>query len=181
MSFLFGIEDLDLFLGGQGLKPGALSEWGMLPAEPSRNLLLRFLAHNRPLCLFSYHREDAASVYPPAWAFWGVDLNCTYFAKSADPIRDLKPLIIDPTFRCLILDCKKSLSDQELAFLSLQSRRNQTVTMIIRPYLLSTAAASPWLKLRVNCRYEDGKLNLKKIRTDASGQTLILDAFWKKK
>ena len=144
-----GIPQLDQALGG-GFPLGSLCEWGMPPGKQARSLLVKLLAHHKPMCLWVYSDQEDCRIYPPAWVARGVDLGQTYFVKSDAPLQQLRPVFLEPLFSVIVIDSFCCHSKDELAFLARQARALSAVIFLIRPYLLSHAKGNPFAKWRLN-------------------------------
>ncbi len=144
-----GVSHFDSALGG-GLPLGAISEWGVAPGQPGREVILQFINHIAPLTLWNYS-EDLL-VYPPLWGALGVNLSRIFFAQSKKPVQDLKAAFIDPLFRLLVLDCPEKLTANDFAFMAHYARRNKQSILVLRPRLLSQP--NPFAKLRVNSSFD---------------------------
>ena len=152
------IGALDQFLEG-GLRVGTLAEWGAPLGRGGRDIVLQYLARSEQAqqwCLWVCGKRDVR-VYPPAWSARGVALAKVRFAYSDQPVRDLKPLFLDPFFRVIVLDVTRGLSIDDCAFLAQRARANKQVIIVLRNYFLSEKRGNVWAQLRLNCwQDEDG-------------------------
>lgn len=156
-----GVGTLDDFLTG-GLPFGTVTEWGVPLGRGGRLVVARFLASatqgrqlDRPLlALWVQAAAGTLDVYPPAWRAQGVDLTRVRFARSARPVADLKPLLMDPLFKVIIIDAPERLSTDDIAYIARQARINGQLVVILRNYMLSSERGNVWAKLRMNCWYE---------------------------
>lgn len=153
------IRALDQFLDG-GLRFGSLTEWGSPLGRGGREVILQYLQcaeHHKDWCLWVCGQQDVR-VYPPAWSARGVELSKIRFTYSDHPVRDLKPVFLDPFFRVIVLDVTRSLSLDDCAFLAQRARANRQAIIIVRDYFLSEKRGNVWAQLRLNCwQQEDGK------------------------
>ena len=144
-----GIVELDQLVADQ-LVPGNLIEWGLPQGRHGRQVPLLFLRHEIPASVWIY-ADTGLSIYAPAWASQGVDLRRLFFIRSNEPVRQLRPLFLDNSFRIIVIDSPEKLSRGELAFLHVQARINGQIIFIIRDYFLSQKNGTPLAALRLNC------------------------------
>jgi hypothetical protein len=149
-----GLEDLDAKLGG-GLAWGTISEWGIPFGCGGREIMVSCLAKltagtDPAWCLWVYARKHC-QVYPPAWHGRGVNLRWLRFAQTQRPVKDLKPLFLDPTFKLIVLDQPVYLSDEDIVFLNQQARAHKKHVMILRDYLLASGSGAGLARYRINC------------------------------
>jgi len=71
--------------------------------------------------------------------------------KCDDPVKKLKPLFLDDTFKIIIIDSPKKLSRGDISFISVQGRANKQIIFLIRNYFLSPRIGNPFAHIRVNC------------------------------
>lgn len=141
------IESFDSWLGG-GIPFGQMTEWGLPSGHDARKIILRFLTQENFYSLWVYPEEDL-EIYPPAWVSQKVDLQKVFFVKCDDPIRRLRPVFLENTFKLIILDGLK-IKRGALAFLAHQMRRNQQSLFLLRKYLLNSRTGNPHSPLRLN-------------------------------
>ncbi|SMF72672.1 hypothetical protein SAMN06296036_12725 [Pseudobacteriovorax antillogorgiicola] len=139
-----------------GLRWGELSEWGSPWGSGGRELIIRFLsplhqASQEPYWCLWIQGQEGVNVYPPAWEAKGVNLKYIRFTKSLNPIKDLKPVFLNPFFKVIVLDCPQQLSAEDCQFLSRQARCHRQSIILIRNYFLSPKKGNVWAKLRLNC------------------------------
>ncbi len=158
-SLSSGIDQLDQMLGG-GLPIGGITEWGVPLGFRGRELLLPWLAHLTAPRNYStaewvlwVYPWDYLSIYPPAFAAHGVALPYTRFAKSVAPIRDLRPVFLEPFFRMIVLDAPTTLSEQDITFLARQARILKQSVVILRNNYLTKANSHVLIKKRINCYF----------------------------
>ncbi len=146
-------EDLNGYLEG-GLPIGAICEWGLPPGQGGREIVLRWLSpltQQGGLCLWVCSQEDLL-VYPPAWSARGVDLEKMRFAYTTSPLQELKPALMASVFKLIVLDAPKKISEDDLAFIAHQARKNGYIFMLLRNYLLTPQKGNVRARLRLNCR-----------------------------
>lgn len=155
------ISALDQFFDG-GLRFGELSEWGAPLGRGGRDIIIRYLtrrgipAEDKHWCLWICGKTEV-KVYPPAWMARGVDLSSIRFTYCSNPVRELKPVFMDPFFRVIIMDAPKHLSTEDCAFIAQRARANKQAIIMIRDHFLSPSQGNVWARLRLNCwQDEDG-------------------------
>jgi|GEM_PF-560156 len=143
------------FLEG-GLPFGSLCEWGAPFGRGGREILCRFIAAATQSQQWSVwvNTKNRMSIYAPAWAARGVDFEYFRVAHSSRPMTELKPLLLDPFFRVIVLDAPCNLTDDDSALLARQARQNDQLIILVRDYLLSPKRGNVWAKIRVNCWQE---------------------------
>ncbi len=147
-----GIPGLDHFLKG-GI-PIGLSEWGIPPGYNERRIFLSFIATTNALSLWIH--PAALRIYPPAWAAQGIDLTRMRFVSCANPLQNLKPILMSSTFKLLFFDNPEKLSVADCAFLAHRARLQHQCIILIRHYRLSNKRGNIWAGLRVNCTQTTG-------------------------
>ena len=144
-----GISELDeLFF--DGVKPGNLIEWGLPQGRNGRIFPILFLRNDIPPTIWIY-ADIGLDIYAPAWASHSIDLRRIFFIKCDDPVKKLKPLFLDDTFKIIIIDSPKNLSKGDISFISVQARANKQIIFLIRNYFLSPRIGNPFAHIRVNC------------------------------
>jgi hypothetical protein len=131
------------------VKPGDLIEWGIPPGLNGRLIPLQFLKQAIPVSIWIYHHHGLA-IFASSWISHGVDLRRLFFICSAQPVKELRPLFMEDTFKRIIIDSPKKFSPGDLAFVSQQARKNQQVVFLIRHYFLSQKRGNPYASLRIN-------------------------------
>jgi len=144
-----GIFELDE-LFSNGVQPGKLIEWGLPQGRNGRIFPILFLRREIPPTIWIY-ADLGLDIYAPAWASHGVDLGRIFFLKCDNPVKELKPLFLDDTFKIIIIDSPKKLSRGDLSFISVQARANKQIIFLIRNYFLSPRIGNPFAHIRVNC------------------------------
>lgn len=144
-----GVQQLDA-LFARAVRPGNIIEWGIPQGSNGRVIPLLFLRHNDLPVVWVYG-DPRLQVYAPAWAGYGVDLQRLFFIQSAEPVKQLRPLFLDNSFRIIVLDAPARLSRGELAFISSQARHNHQVIFLLRNYFLSQSRGTALAAVRVNC------------------------------
>lgn len=156
-----GHQALDDFFSG-GLPWGAVTEWGVPLGRGGRRLVAAFVASatkvktaSEPsLVLWVYATKSALSVYPPAFLASGIDLSWIRFVATAWPLRELKPVFLDPLFKVIVLDSPERLTGDDLAFVAHQARANTQAVLVLRNYLLSPKSGNVWARVRLNAWQE---------------------------
>jgi len=142
-----GISALDdLF---SSIKPGDLVEWGIPPGLNGRLLPLQFLKLKIPTSVWIYHHHGLG-VFASSWISHGVDMQRLFFICSANPVRELRPLFLEDTFKRIIIDSPKKFSTGDLAFVAGQARKQGQIVFVIRHYFLSTRQGNAHASLRLN-------------------------------
>ena len=131
------------------VKPGDLVEWGIPPGLNGRLIPLQFLKQKIPVSIWIYHHHGLG-VFASSWISHGVDLRRLFFICSAQPVKELRPLFMEDTFKRIIIDSPKKFSMGDLAFVSQQARKHQQVIFLIRHYFLSQKRGNPYASLRIN-------------------------------
>lgn len=144
-----GISELDE-LFSDGVKPGKLIEWGLPQGRNGRIFPILFLRKEIPLTIWIY-ADSGLDIYAPAWASHGIDLRRIFFVKCDDPVKKLKPVFLDNTFKIIVIDSPKKFSKGDISFISVQARANRQIIFLIRNYFLSPKIGNPFAQIRVNC------------------------------
>lgn len=142
-----GISALDHCFAA--VKPGDLIEWGIPPGLNGRLIPLQFLKQAIPVSIWIYHHHGLG-IFASSWISHGVDLRRLFFICSAQPVKELRPLFMEDTFKRIIIDSPKKFSTGDLAFVSQQARKHQQVIFLIRHYFLSQKRGNPYASLRIN-------------------------------
>lgn len=148
-----GIDRLDACFAG--VRPGDLVEWGIPPGFNGRLIPLQLLKHDIPLSVWIYHHHGLG-VFATSWLSHGVDLERLFFVCSEQPVRELRPLFLEDTFRRIIIDSPRRFSVADMAFVSQQARRHGQIVFLIRHYFLSEKRGNPHAALRINT-WQSGK------------------------
>ncbi|HEX9665475.1 MAG TPA: hypothetical protein VGA95_02860 [Thermodesulfobacteriota bacterium] len=148
-----GIPELDE-LFSYGIKPGKLIEWGLPQGRNGRIFPILFLRNEIPLTIWIY-ADLGLDIYAPTWASHGIDLRRIFFIKCDDPVKKLKPLFLDDTFKIIVIDSPTKLSKGDISFISVQARANKQIIFLIRNYFLSPRIGNPFAHIRVNCSRND--------------------------
>lgn len=144
-----GVSEVDKLLA-EAMRPGNIIEWGTPQGKNGRLIPLLFLrAHHVPAVWI--YGDPEIKVYAPAWASYGVDLRHLFFIHSKQPVKQLRPLFMDNSFRMIVLDDAHKLSRGALAFISSQARHNGQLIFILRNYFLSQKTGTALASMRVNC------------------------------
>jgi hypothetical protein len=142
-----GIESLDSHFAK--VRPGDLVEWGIPPGLNGRLMPVQFFKQGIPASVWIYHHHGLG-VFASSWISHGIDLQRLFFIRSAKPVRELRPLFLEDTFKRIIIDSPKNFSNGDLAFVSQQARKHQQVIFLIRHYFLSPKQGNPYASLRIN-------------------------------
>ena len=166
-----GIESLDRHFAA--IKPGDLIEWGIPPGLNGRLIPVQFLKHGLPASIWIYHHHGLG-VFASSWISHGIDLQRLFFIRSAKPVRELRPLFLEDTFKRIIIDSPKNFSSGDLAFVSQQARKHQQIVFLIRHYFLSQKQGNPYASLRINTWQSDNDdFSLHVIKGHSTGKIRI--------
>ncbi len=177
----FGLPLLDDFLSG-GLPFGKVTELGMPLGKEGRSLLVKLLAFHqnrieKPFQVLWISCFPGISIYPPAWFARGVSEKDTIFTYSEKPINELKRAIIHSFFKMIILDSPKGFTPDDSQFLSIQAKKNNQVTILIRDFFLSNLKGNIWAQLRLNCwrRPQKKEFVVRAVRGMPTGELRLKD------
>jgi len=137
------------------IKPGDLIEWGIPPGLNGRLIPLQLLKQQNPLSVWIYHHHGLG-VFASSWISHGVDLQRLFFICSGNPVKELRPLFMENTFKRIIIDAPRKFSDGDMAFVSQQARQQGQIVFLIRHYFLSQKRGNPHASLRINT-WQSGK------------------------
>jgi len=166
-----GIESLDRHF--TAIKPGDLIEWGIPPGLNGRLIPLQFLKRGIPASIWIYHHHGLG-VFASSWISHGIDLQRLFFIRSAKPVKELRPLFLEDTFKRIIIDSPKNFSSGDLAFVSQQARKYQQIVFLIRHYFLSQKQGNPHASLRINTwQNNNDKFSLQVIKGPTTGRLHI--------
>lgn len=166
-----GIGSLDRYFAA--IKPGDLIEWGIPPGLNGRLIPVQFLKHCIPASIWIYHHHGLG-VFASSWISHGIDLRRLFFIRSAKPVKELRPLFLEDTFKRIIIDSPKSFSDGDLAFVSQQARKHEQIIFLIRHYFLSQKQGNPHACLRINTWQKDNdEFSLQVIKGPTTGKLCI--------
>ena len=166
-----GIDALDACFAT--LKAGDLIEWGIPPGLNGRLIPLQFLKQKIPPSIWIYHHHGLG-VFASSWISHGIDLRRLFFICSAQPVKELRPLFLEDTFKRIIIDSPKIFSSGDLAFVSQQARENQQVVFLIRHYFLTQKRGNPYASLRINTwQNANNEFCLQTIKGRACGKITI--------
>ena len=166
-----GIDALDECFSQ--IKPGDLIEWGIPPGLNGRLIPLQLLKHQIPLSVWIYHHHGLG-VFASSWISHGVDLQRLFFICSDNPVRELRPIFLEDTFRRIIIDSPRRFSAGDMAFVSQQARKQGQIIFLIRHYFLSRKNGNPHANLRINT-WQSGKrsFSLQIIKGTGSGRITL--------
>lgn len=166
-----GIEALDECF--KQIKPGDLVEWGIPPGLNGRLIPLQLLKHQIPLSLWIYHHHGLG-VFASSWISHGVDMQRLFFICSENPVKELRPVFLEDTFRRIIIDAPRRFSDGDMAFVSQQARKQEQIVFLIRHYFLSQKNGNPYASLRINT-WQSGKraFSLQLIKGSTTGRITL--------
>jgi hypothetical protein len=142
-----GIEALDECC--KHVRPGDLVEWGIPPGFNGRLIPLQLLKQNIPPSVWIYHHHGLG-VFASSWISHGVDLQRLFFICSENPVRELRPLFLEDTFKRIIIDAPHRFSSGDMAFVSQQARKQGQIVFLIRHFFLSEKNGNPYASLRIN-------------------------------
>ena len=167
-ELLSGIDALDECFAG--VKPGDLIEWGIPPGMNGRLIPLQLLKQQIPLSVWIYHHHGLG-VFASSWISHGVDLQRLFFICSANPVRELRPIFLEDTFKRIIIDAPLKFSTGDMAFASQQARKQGQIVFLIRHYFLSAKRGNPHASMRINT-WQSGKrsFSLQFIKGPGSGR-----------
>lgn len=131
------------------VKPGDLVEWGIPPGMNGRLIPLQLLKNQIPPSLWIYHHHGLG-VFASSWISHGVDLQRLFFICSENPVRELRPIFLEDTFKRIIIDAPKKFNSGDMAFVSQQARQQGQIVFLIRHYFLSAKQGNPHASLRIN-------------------------------
>ena len=137
------------------VRPGDLVEWGIPPGMNGRLIPLQLLKNPIPPSLWIYHHHGLG-VFASSWVSHGVDLQRLFFICAENPVRELRPIFLEDTFRRIIIDAPKKFSAGDMAFVSQQARKHGQIVFLIRHYFLSARQGNPHASLRINT-WQSGK------------------------
>jgi replicative DNA helicase len=148
-----GIEALDELF--RHTRPGDLIEWGIPPGMNGRLIPLQLLKQQIPPSVWIYHHHGLG-VFASSWISHGVDLQRLFFICSENPVRELRPLFLEDTFKRIIIDAPRKFSSGDMAFVSQQARKQGQIVFLIRHFFLSAKRGNPYASLRINT-WQSGK------------------------
>jgi hypothetical protein len=163
-----GIDALDECFAQ--VKPGDLVEWGIPPGLNGRLIPLQLLKQQIPLSVWIYHHHGLG-VFASSWISHGVDLQRLFFICSENPVRELRPLFLEDTFKRIIIDAPRKLTRGDIAFVSQQARQQGQIVFLIRHYFLTARRGNPYASLRLNTWQSDRRsFSLQFIKGPHSGK-----------
>lgn len=167
-ELLSGIDALDECFAR--VKPGDLIEWGIPPGMNGRLIPLQLLKQQIPLSVWIYHHHGLG-VFASSWISHGVDLQRLFFICSANPVKELRPIFLEDTFKRIIIDAPLKFSSGDMAFVSQQARKQGQIVFLIRHYFLTPKHGNPHASLRINT-WQSGKrsFSLQFIKGSNSGR-----------
>lgn len=131
------------------IKPGDVIEWGIPPGFNGRLIPLQLLKQEIPLSVWIYHHHGLG-IYASSWISHGVDLQRLFFICSDNPVKELRPIFLEDTFKRIIIDAPRKFSDGDMAFVSQQARKQGQIVFLIRHFFLSQKRGNPHARLRIN-------------------------------
>ncbi len=165
------IESLDQCLSQ--VKPGDLVEWGIPPGLNGRLIPLQLLKQDIPLSLWIYHHHGLG-VFASSWVSHGVDLTRLFFICSAQPVKEVRPVFLEDTFKRIIIDAPQRFSTGDMAFVSQQARQHGQIVFVIRHFFLSEKRGNPHAAVRINTwQTEQQAFSLQVIKGRNRGRFLI--------
>lgn len=142
-----GIDRLDECF--TGIKPGDVIEWGIPPGFNGRLIPLQLLKQDIPLSIWIYHHHGLG-VFASSWISHGVDLQRLFFICSENPVKELRPIFLEDTFKRIIIDAPRKFSNGDMAFVSHQARKQGQIVFLIRHFFLTQKRGNPYASLRLN-------------------------------
>jgi len=120
-----------------------------------------------------YHHHGLA-IFASSWVSHGVDLRRLYFITSSNPVRELRPLFLEGTFKRIIIDAPNTLTNGDLAFITRQARAQQQIIFLIRHYFLSQKKGNAYATLRLNTwQGQYGEFSIQVIKGSSTGKVVI--------
>ena len=97
-----------------------------------------------------------------------------FFICSENPVRELRPLFLEDTFKRIIIDAPHRFSSGDMAFVSQQARKQGQIVFLIRHFFLSEKRGNPYASLRINT-WQSGKrcFSLQLIKGPNGGQVSL--------
>jgi hypothetical protein len=120
-----------------------------------RLIPLQLLKQQIPLSVWIYHHHGLG-VFASSWISHGVDLQRLFFICSANPVKELRPIFLEDTFKRIIIDAPLKFSTGDIAFVSQQARKQGQIVFLIRHYFLTEKRGNPHASLRINT-WQSGK------------------------
>ena len=155
------------------VKPGDLVEWGIPPGLNGRLMPLQFLKHDIPASVWIYHHHGLG-IFASSWISHGVDLRRLFFICSSNPVKELRPLFLENTFKRIIIDSPKKFSPGDLAFVARQARKHRQIVFLIRHYFLSQKQGNAHASLRINTWQEhQNRFSIQVIKGQRNGKISI--------
>jgi hypothetical protein len=148
-----GIAKLDELFST--IKPGDLVEWGIPPGLNGRLMPLQFLKQKIPTSVWIYHHHGLG-IFASSWISHGVDMRRLFFICSENPVKELRPLFLEDTFKRIIIDSPKKFSPGDLAFVASQARKQAQIIFLVRHYFLSPKQGNAHAALRLNTWQQHG-------------------------
>ena len=148
-----GIDALDECVAQ--VRPGDLIEWGIPPGMNGRLIPLQLLKGPIPPSLWIYHHHGLG-VFASSWISHGVDLQRLFFICSENPVKELRPLFLEDTFKRIIIDSPRKFSAGDMAFVSQQARKQGQIVFLIRHFFLTSKRGNAHASLRINT-WQSGK------------------------
>ena len=166
-----GVAALDTLLSS--IKPGDLVEWGIPPGLNGRLLPLQFLKREIPTSVWIYHHHGLG-IFASSWISHGVDMRRLFFICSANPVKELRPLFLENTFKRIIIDSPKKFNTGDLAFVAGQARKQGQIVFLIRHYFLSPKQGNAHASLRLNTWQDgEGEFSIRVIKGHQTGLVTI--------
>ncbi len=166
-----GITALDKLFAT--VKAGDLIEWGIPPGLNGRLIPLQFLKRDLPTSVWIYHHHGLG-IFASSWISHGVDLRRLFFICSAEPVKDLRPLFLEDTFKHIIIDAPKKFNRGDLAFVASQARKQGQIVFLIRHYFLSQKCGNAHASLRLNTwQAHEGLFSIQPIKGSQNGKINI--------
>jgi RecA/RadA recombinase len=180
-----GNDSLDALTGG-GFPLGSVTEWGLPLGHGGLELLVRLVGRYTqgpdPMWALVSQAAGGLLVMASAWEARGVNLGRLRLTVSDQPVRDLKPALMQPFFKLIVLYAPTKLSADDCAFLARTARTHKRLVWIVRDGWLTPERGNVWARYRINVKRPaknafPNKLNIELVRGMAPRTTsLTLDA-----
>ncbi len=150
-QFRTGITRLDSFLSPVNSE-ASLIEWGCPHGSLGRFIITSIIASTEGNCLWLFDQSQLC-VYPNSWKDMGLDLDRINFINTNKPLKNLKPVFLESTYKSIVIDSCEFLSKADLQFLYQKSKEHKLSLFLIRHYFLSNRNGNPFFKYRLNASF----------------------------
>ncbi|MCJ8277705.1 MAG: hypothetical protein HRT44_02430 [Bdellovibrionales bacterium] len=93
-------------------------------------------------------------IYPPSLATMGYTLDQIQVIQSSEPIRDLKTILTEDAYKCIVIDSSERISKADFNLFFSLTRTQKIKLFIFRGFYLSNKNGNSFCKLRVNSSYD---------------------------